>query len=250
MAWMRSMAPDILRLLKSDAGRRKLGHAVRMRVSSRRQAIGLRRDLGALFTIRPAKIPLDVRPMRSGESLPLIADVAGLDPRAAQERVDQRLLVDAHIPTCWVAVDGDGVVCYMQWLIAARDNARIRQWWGDLFPVLQPDEALLEGAYTADTHRGLGVMAHAMAVIAERAADAGARQVITFVGRDNIASLKGCERAGFTPYVERTDNWSLFRRRVEFGPLTSTQPGVRAATPTPPAARRPTARRRCRGRAR
>jgi RimJ/RimL family protein N-acetyltransferase len=58
-----------------------------------------------------------------------------------------------------------------------------------------------------------------MSRIAERARDIGAQHVITFVARRNVASLKGCERAGFAPYVERRESWSLFRRRVRFLPL-------------------------------
>ena len=40
-----------------------------------------------------------------------------------------------------------------------------------------------------------------MAQIAERGTDLGARWVITFVTVDNIPSLKGCQRAGFVPYL-------------------------------------------------
>jgi RimJ/RimL family protein N-acetyltransferase len=112
----------------------------------------------------------------------------------------------------------------MQWLITAQDNGRIRDRWGELFPTLEPDEALLEGAYTAETHRGQGIMSHAMARIAAAAGKLGARRVITFVHHANIASLKGCERAGFAPYIERREAWSLFRRRIRFLPLNGTPP--------------------------
>ena len=56
------------------------------------------------------------------------------------------------------------------------------------FPNLEPDEALLENAFTPVAYRGHGIMSAAMALIAERAADIGARNVLTFVGTDNIAS--------------------------------------------------------------
>ncbi len=46
---------------------------------------------------------------------------------------------------------------------------------------LPPNEALLEGAYTPASHRGLGIMPAAMALIAEKAETIGARYVITFV---------------------------------------------------------------------
>jgi hypothetical protein len=90
-----------------------------------------------------------------------------------------------------------------------------------MLPRLAPGEALLEGAYTPDTHRGLGIMAHAMARIAEHAKELGASSVITFVAADNIASLKGCKKAGFYPYVERKVIWRYGRRQAVFTPLSS-----------------------------
>jgi GNAT superfamily N-acetyltransferase len=211
---------DGLGLIRSGDGRRGLWRAARVRLYSRREAVGLRRDLSVPFAVPPAKIPLIVRPLRADDDLSFIASVPGLAPQAAQDRLGQRWLLTADLPTCWIAVDPDGTACYMQWLIAPRDNALVRAWWGGLFPELQPDEALLEGAYTAESHRGQGIMSHAMARIAEQARDFGAQRVITFVGHENVGSLKGCERAGFAPYLERRDSWTLFRRRVRFLPLT------------------------------
>jgi GNAT superfamily N-acetyltransferase len=209
-----------LELVRSGEGRRGLSQATRTRLYSRRGAIGLRRDLTVPFAVPQAKIPLTVRPLRADDDLTFIADQPDLDPDLAQARLRQRWLLTADLPTCWIAIDDDGAAAYMQWLIAPEHNDRIREWWGGLFPELKPGEALLEGAYTSDSHRGKGVMSHAMARIAEHAADFGARHVITFVGHENIASLKGCERSGFSPYIERRDSWSLFHRNVSFQPLT------------------------------
>jgi hypothetical protein len=58
-----------------------------------------------------------------------------------------------------------------------------------------------------------------MARIAEKARDHGGRRVITFVDHENIPALKGCQRAGFSPYLIRLVLWRLFRRRVSFQPL-------------------------------
>lgn len=207
---------DGLGLVRSSYGRRRLWRAARVRFSSHGEAIGLRRDLSVPFPVPPAKIPLIVRPLRPDDDLSFLAVVPELAPEAARGRLDQSRLVAAHLPTCWIAAEPNGTVCYMQWLIASRDNARIRARWGGLFPELQEDEALLEAAYTAESHRGQGIMSHAMARIAAEARDFGAHQVITFVDRRNVPSLKGCERAGFAPYIARRETWSLFRRRVRF----------------------------------
>jgi RimJ/RimL family protein N-acetyltransferase len=84
----------------------------------------------------------------------------------------------------------------VQWLLGVRDNDFIARLGG--FPALEADQALLENAYTPPAFRGLGIMPAAMAAIAEHASELGARYVLTFVDQHNIASLKGCQRAGFS----------------------------------------------------
>src|SRR2546422_11047011 len=76
--------------------------------------------------------------------------------------------------------------------------------------------------------RSQGIMSSAMAQIAERAREFGARWVVTFVDEVNVASLKGCERAGFAPYVRRTERYRLFRRMVTFVPLREAATHVNA----------------------
>lgn len=193
--------------------------AVRSRLRSDFLAYGLRRDLSQPFTPPPAKIDLGLRPLGPEEAPSFLDPKPGSASDAEWIRRNQLRLVAARIPTCWIATDPDGAPCYMQWLITSTDNPRIRSQWRGVFPQLGPQEALLEGAYTPETHRGLGIMANAMARIAEKGRELGARWVITFVDAENVASLKGCKKAGFHPYVERRLTWRLGRRRVVFTPL-------------------------------
>ena len=88
-----------------------------------------------------------------------------------------------------------------------RDNELLARF--KCFPRLASDEALLEQAYTIPSHRGLGIMSAAMTVIAEKASDFGASQVLTFVDGEGAASLKACQRAGFAPH--------LLHRRIQIG---------------------------------
>ncbi|HLZ46081.1 MAG TPA: GNAT family N-acetyltransferase [Gemmatimonadales bacterium] len=197
-----------------------LRHALGTRLHSETLAFGLRRDLDIPCEHPTAKIPLVVRPLQPQDDLSILdVDTPGLQGRVMFERLAQRRLIAARLPTCWVAIAPDGKVCYMQWLVAPRDNDRIRALWDDLFPQLAPGEALLEGAFTGDAYRGQGIMAHAMSRIAVVARDFGARWVLTFVGVNNTPSLKGCYRAGFVPFQRRSEAWRLLRRRVAFTPL-------------------------------
>src|SRR4051812_36156385 len=98
------------------------------------------------------------------------------------------------MPTCYVAADRrNDDPCFIQWLMGPKDNSKIQPFFGKgNFPILREDEALLENAYTPVQSRGQGIMAAAMARIAEHAAELGCRYVITFVGSENVVSLRGC----------------------------------------------------------
>jgi GNAT superfamily N-acetyltransferase len=210
---------ELARLIRAGHSRR-VARAVASRLSSTGVALGLRRDLAIPLTPPAPKLAVEVRPLDPRDALPFLdADAPGIEGVVAYDRVRQRRLLDDGIGTCWVGVAPGGEVCYMQWLIPASSNDRVQRRWPKIFPVLKPDEALLEGAYTPEPYRGQGIMAYAMAVIAERAADFGARWVVTFVGKDNVPSLKGCARSGFTPYVERHEKWLLGQRSTRFVPL-------------------------------
>ena len=108
----------------------------------------------------------------------------------------------------------------MTWLLTSRDNALVRARWGELLPELQPDEALFEGPYTAESDRGLGIMKDACRRILEVARDSGVRYVMGFIAEQNVPSLKVAEFGGFAPFVKREERWFLFRRRIRFLPLS------------------------------
>ena len=221
MAGALARAWDLLRLMFT--GRvRKMWRAVTYRLYSNSASVGLRRDLRAPCVVPAAKRPVQVRPLTPDDDLAWL-DVRepGLSDDQVYARLGQTRLLRSDIRTCHVAVDADGRACYMQWLILSCHNDRVRAFFGNLYPPLAPDEALLEGAYTPEPYRGQGIMAAAMAQIAERADQFGARWVITFVDEENAASLKGCVRAGFVPYLRRDERFRLFQRRVSFIPVSA-----------------------------
>ena len=162
---------------------------------------GLRRDLAIPIAKPNAKIPISVRPLEHRDVSSLFFNGGAEHDLAERLEVAWRLaFIDKGARGGFVAIDGRSETpCYVQWLFGARDNDFIHKLGG--FPPLAADEALLENAYTPPAYRGLGIMSAAMALIAKRAADFGARYVLTFVGEDNIASLKGCQRAGFHPHL-------------------------------------------------
>lgn len=202
------------------------------RARSSTVSLGLQRDLDVPFAAPAATIPITVRPATPVEIATMLnVDDHGLTPDELRER---RSLLESGIPQAFVAVTEDGQPCYMQWLMTSSDNDRIQRLFNGSFPRLGDDEALLEGAYTPPAFRGLRIMPSAMAQIAERARDFGARWVLTFVVPDNVPSLKGCKRSGFVPRLLKRDGWRLFRRRMTFGRLPDGTSYPFDAPPSPP----------------
>lgn len=187
------------------------------RLSSDTLSYGLKRDLTVPFQAPPADIPITVRPLCK-DDVPVVFDLkrADLGDDDRKELVTRLEHLHANIPTCYVAVTEDGCPTYIQWLMGSAQNAAIQEYFNGTFPVLRPDEALLENAYTLRNFRGKKIMASAMARIAEQGNSMGVRTVITFVERQNIPSLKGCLRAGFKPYAIRHERWFLFFRWLTF----------------------------------
>lgn len=195
------------------------------RVYSNGVSFCLRRDLAQPFEAPSAKIAIDVHPITEAEAATLFnGNVPGLSGEEINNRMARMGLFRSGIRQCYVATDQNGTPCYAQWLMTSEDNDRIQHFFQGLFPILAPDEALLEGAFTPASHRGLGIMGRAMALIAEKAKGLGARYVITFVGQNNISSLKGCQRSGFAPCLLRKTEWRFLRSRVRFVPLLEAKP--------------------------
>jgi GNAT superfamily N-acetyltransferase len=218
-----SRVQDLGQLLRGGRVSKAWG-VIAGRLYSNSTSIGLRRDLTIPFAGAEAKIPITVRPLADTDDLSSLDPEPGLPADAAYSRLVQRRLLRSGLRTCYVAIAPDGKPCYMQWAIPSTENDRMRAVFGNLYPVLGAEEALLEGAYTPDNYRGKGIMGAAMAQVAERAADLGARWVITFVDAANPASFKGCIRAGFAPYVKRYEHFRLFYRQVRFERLEPAEP--------------------------
>lgn len=194
---------------------------LRNRIRSEEHAVVLRRDLTVPHVPPRAAIDITVRPLTDAD----VPKILHVDETASADdllmRSRRRWLLESGLGTCYAAVTTDDQPCYVQWLMGEQDNDRIQSYWHGAFPVLEPGTALLEGAFTPPAYRGKGIMGLGMSLIAERAADLGARYVVTVVGTDNIPSLKGCEKANFFPYLHREVSWSMLRRRVRFAPLVA-----------------------------
>ena len=179
-----------------------------------RVLIGLRRDLRVSFPVPKPNVPISLRAFRPDDIPALFPATDGAAAERERTDVAWRLRTVEHgalKSRCFVAVDETtGRPCHIQWITDGYSDA-IRT--AAALPALSLDEALLENAYTPGAYRGLGIMSAVTARIAESAAERGVRYVAAFIDRDNVASLRGVQRAGLTPWQVET------RRQYGFGLL-------------------------------
>jgi len=203
----------------------EIGAILRTKAWRTEHALGLCRTLATPFLAPAALIPISVRPIEPNDVRALLnVSESGLSQAERRDRTSRLHLLDAGFASCYVAVTSEGQACYIQWLISPDENDRLQEAFDGLFPRLAPTEMLLEGAYTPAAFRGQRIMPAAMALIAEKAADRGAARALTFVGDDNVPSLKGCKRAGFVPCLRREAIHRLGHRRMVFTPLPAGTP--------------------------
>jgi hypothetical protein len=157
---------------------------------------GLRCDLAALPEPRPAQVPTVMVPRD-----PLT--FRGFHDELA--RVSGRAYVDAfvRVRVCEVEIESlfvselDGEPTYAQWLIRPFENERLHSFEPRRYPELSPAEVLLEWAYTFTRFRRLGLMNDGMRQLLVNARDAGHATAYTYVGSENVGSLRGCANVGF-----------------------------------------------------
>ena len=184
------------------------------------EAIGLRCDLEAAPAPIEAAPQLTVIEIDGRELGDLLAESG--DRRHVGALLGcplRRRLVQRRIGRCFVAMTRGAEPCFVEWLLDHTDNPALRHGFGDSFPHLLRDEALLEGAFTPAPFTASEIAPLAMARIAARAATFGVRWVHSFVPVDDTATLRATIAAGFTLHQLRVQRRRLWRRTTSFGPL-------------------------------
>jgi GNAT superfamily N-acetyltransferase len=135
-----------------------------------------------------------------------------------------RKLLNSRIPGCHVAETEEGKIVFIQWLIPSTENKAIQSYFNASLPILWPNEAIIEVAFTFPEYRGLGIMPEAMSRIAEEAGTEGILRVVAFPEVHNVRTLKACKRAGFLPYIMKNERWTMLVRRLTYPPLPELLP--------------------------
>jgi L-amino acid N-acyltransferase YncA len=123
------------------------------------------------------------------------------------------------VEALYAAAGEAGEPLYAQFLIDAASQERFGTSHLAGTRRLAADERIVEAAYTFPEARGRGAMKAGMAQLLEVARSEGAARVWTYVGPDNVASLRGCRAVGFVPSHRRRERRRLGRFHAAELPL-------------------------------
>ncbi len=121
----------------------------------------------------------------------------------------------------WVATQSERIVSYC-WV--TRNAVEI----GEVRCVVRPrpDEIYLYDAFTFEEHRGRNLYPALLYRILDQGREAGMRRALIFVMSDNIASIRGVEKAGFVEFQRVTYSTVLGFGRYTYQPRLSEADGA------------------------
>ncbi|MFB9057593.1 hypothetical protein ACFFU9_12665 [Mariniflexile ostreae] len=178
---------------------------IKNRIYSNTSYYFFRRDLNRGITYIPeAKIEVSIRPYRDSDyehfkGLPL-----------------DDMLLNANIPTCYVAVTQDGTPCFREWFIEPSQNEKIKSFFGHNFPSLEEDECIFERAYAVERYRGMNIYSVVNYHLGKKALELGYRWAVSCIEISNIESLKGAIKLEARPHKLQVTKWRFFVRRTVY----------------------------------
>ena len=174
--------------------------------------LALRCNLERLPHVRTAKVPITMEPTSTSQFRGFDQELTRSRGTTYVELLLRKDLCDSGVQELYVAYS-DAKPAYAQWLIRAEDQDLLHRHAPGRFDHLEPDEVLVEGAFTFAAFRRMGAMADGMAQLLRIAAGEGATSALTYVAIDNVPSLRGCANVGFDLDHVRVSVRRLGRRR-------------------------------------
>jgi RimJ/RimL family protein N-acetyltransferase len=93
-------------------------------------------------------------------------------------------------------------ICFLQSIIYPQDISMAKGRFKNVFPKLKEGEAIIESSYTFEKYRGNRLHPAITTDLLRLCKERGLKRMIAHVTKDNIASIKGTERAGYTQFEE------------------------------------------------
>lgn len=188
---------EYVTLLFQIGGLGALLHQLRRQLYSREDFLRLEKNLKEDVQTQ-CSLKYDLS-LATEEEIKIVLEKAKTEGKNSVHDLIQRYwFYQSGFHNCYIGrIDGTGDICHVTWLIFSDEEGIIQRNFKERLPTLASDECLLENVYTVVRYRGKGLMSSAIMKLSDLARERGCKRMITYVRKDNLASLKACQLAGF-----------------------------------------------------
>ena len=184
-------------------GLRVVFSQLRRQIYTKDTLLGLEMNLNKDIVPVSSRLKYSLRPASDKDMEEMLSKAKEETKESAHELIERKWFYECGFHDCYVARTAyTGDLCFVAWLISARDSNVVNQGFKSRLPSLNDDELLLENCYTFEEYRGNGVMPSVLVELWEMARSQGFKRLITYVRHDNIASLRAFEKLGFSRFEE------------------------------------------------
>ncbi len=192
-------------------------------MNSSTESVGFRRDFTKTYN-RHTKADIALTAVALNDALAeRTFNTDGMKDRDKQFLDRRRAIWEEGFQGAYVAVDPDGEPAYLQWFIPHTQAAKVKSYWGPLFPDFGADTLIVEGAWIPPAFRKKNVMGEGLYLTSE-AAKAGSPDVVRYATcypeAANKGAVLGTHSGGYDVFEKRTETWKYGRRSVDFVPAT------------------------------
>ena len=175
------------------------------------------REVAVPLEIPEPKIKLSLRPLKP-EDIPQLLNInrKGMKDDEVLERIRLLLLLSAGLEECYVVETEEGIPCHISWWITASQNPVLEKLFQGRILPLAEDEVLVEGDFTLEPYRRLGISSWRRFQFFQKNLTINASRQIGYIRHDNLPSLSKNKKAGFKLFMIRKDTWRFFRQRFFF----------------------------------
>ena len=190
---------------------------MRSQIYSRTVYVGLERDLATETAPVPCQVEYRLTVASKEDMEDVLASAGSEGEEAVYELLGRKLFFDSGFRDCYLARAVEtNEPCFVQWVISLANLEALGPSVARNAPRLRDDELWMENSYTFRKYRGKRVMSSVLVALAEIAEDRGFRRIVTYIREDGLASIKGCERAGFTAFERVPEVRFLFSTRRKY----------------------------------
>lgn len=187
---------------------------LRRQIYSKATFLGLEKRLDTNWVDLPCRLQYHLLPASEDDIEEMLEKARDEGSESVHELLQRKWFYDCGFHDCYVGRTAyAGELCYIQWLVSRKDSEAVNSGFQSRLPSLKEDEILIENAFTFQKYRGNGVYPSALIRLAESSRGKGFKRMLVYVKEDNIASLKGCEKAGFKVFERVPEVKLLFSTR-------------------------------------